>query len=345
MRSIISTVGTSLLSNKARLSPSGGDDEAALVRFLASVDPAQASAETNVLDKLKVDRADRLIFLHTATPEGERCAGALKAHFEGKVAGVAVVKVAHLTYEHRSFKQRGIKQLVDELATAIRREQRCGRDVIINATGGFKAEIAYATLVGLLFKTPVVYVHERFNEVVKLPPVPIQWDFSLMALHGEFFDWLDEEARPSGEVRERARALPHELRLLVEERLVDGYGGLNAAGQALYEAFRSRREGCVAERVKLSTRAEEALEAMDESTRRAFRHLLTNLQTRELWQQQSDLIQRGNMRVYPRGGRSERILFFEQGDEVRVCELCRHSDGSYERLLERGVKRGSYTFP
>lgn len=62
----------------------------------------------------------------------------------------------------------------------------------------------------------------------------------------------------------------------------------------------------------------------------------------------------GEMRVYPRGGRTERILFYEHGpacvrrtgrDEIRVCELARHSDDTYERLRSRGIRRTEYHFP
>lgn len=48
--------------------------------------------------------------------------------------------------------------------------------------------------------------------------------------------------------------------------------------------------------------------------------------------------------VYPRGHRTERLFFYEDGNgNVRVCELARHGDGSYERLLKHGVWRANYT--
>lgn len=345
MRTIISTVGTSLMTNAARRGLGDAPDEAKLVSALASTPAAEACAESNALEKLGAGREDRLVFLHSDTPEGERCARALKTHYNGIAADVEVRRVAHLSYEHRGFKQRGIKQLVDELAYVIGREQRAQREVVVNATGGFKAEIAYATLVGLLFHVPVVYVHERFNDIVELPVVPMQWDYSLLALHAGFFEWIDEEPRPSGQIRERLRALPPALKMLVDEHLVDGHGGLNAAGDALYRAFKAMVAASARSAVALSTRARETLDSLDPSTRAGFEQLLGNLEVRDLWLQQSDWMEAGEMRVYPRGGRTERILFYEQGDEIRVCELARHSDGTYERLLERRIKRADYHFP
>jgi len=345
MRTIISTVGTSLMTNAARRGLGSDPGEAELVSALANTPAAEACAESNALEKLGAGKGDRLVFLHSATREGELCARALKAHYNGIAADVEVRPVVHLSYEHTSFKQRGIKQLVDELAAVIQREQRAHREIIVNATGGFKAEIAYATLVGLLFKVPVVYVHERFDDIVELPVVPAQWDYSLLALHAGFFEWIDEGPRPSGQVRERLRALPPALKMLVDEHLLDGHGGLNAAGEALYRAFKAMVAVSARSAVELSTRARETLDSFDPSTRAGFEQLLGNLEVRELWLQQSDWIQSGEMRVYPRGGRTERILFYEYGDGIRVCELTRHSDGTYERLRSRGVRRAEYHFP
>jgi len=48
--------------------------------------------------------------------------------------------------------------------------------------------------------------------------------------------------------------------------------------------------------------------------------------------------------VFPKGHRDEWVFYFEkERGEVYVCELARHSDKSYERAIERGVKRDSYT--
>lgn len=46
--------------------------------------------------------------------------------------------------------------------------------------------------------------------------------------------------------------------------------------------------------------------------------------------------------VYPRGHKDERVFFYDEDGEVYVCEPARHSDKSYERLLERGVWRANY---
>lgn len=58
---------------------------------------------------------------------------------------------------------------------------------------------------------------------------------------------------------------------------------------------------------------------------------------------QGDRVNNCDCLVYPKGHRDERVFFFEDEDgNVRVCELARHSDQSYERLIERGVRRDGY---
>lgn len=72
------------------------------------------------------------------------------------------------------------------MAKVVRQHKQQGQQVIINATGGFKAEIAYAVLIGQLFDVPVYYIHEMFRDIIEILPLPIQWDFSLLVNYEDF---------------------------------------------------------------------------------------------------------------------------------------------------------------
>lgn len=340
MRAILTTVGTSLLSNAKRDLQCGEPTDQQLANYLRHTEAAKASAETNSLSRL-LRQGDRIVFLCSPTDEGKQCAEALARHYRN--AGYDVpntVEVRDLIYKESRFKLRGLRSLVATLVHQIREEQQAGREVFLNATGGFKAEIAYATLVGLLFRVPVHYIHEAFQDIIDFPPIPIGWDYSLLADYEEFFEWLNVDLRPTAEVDARLRGLPPEVRMLLEEE--EGFTSLSPVGEAFYRAYRMRLEEATAP-VWLSAKAQATYDRSSPDLRSSFHRELCKLRIPELRASCSDQVRNCDCRVFPRGHRDERLFFFEADDgSVRVCELARHKDGSYDRLIKRGVRREGY---
>lgn len=238
MRTILTTVGTSLLSNAKRDLNEQQPHQHQLANYLRNTDAAKASAETNSLSRLLTEGDERIVFLCSQTDEGKQCAEALARHYKNAQHETKVIEVPDLNYSERRFKMRGLRSLVATLIEQIRREKAQGREVLINATGGFKAEIAYATLVGLLFDVPVYYIHEAFREIIEMPPTPISWDYSLLANYEEFFEWIDADLRSTQEVDEWLRGLPPNIRLLLTEE--ENFTMLSPAGEAFYKAYRDR---------------------------------------------------------------------------------------------------------
>ncbi len=364
MRTVLVTVGTSLLANARRALGAPEPDEDELARYLAQADPVTASAESNALSRLLQER-DRVVLFHSQTEQGRRCAEALRRHFARRY-DVDLVEVADLTYTESRFKLRGLRRLVALLAHRIEKERRQahpprpefrwhfvllahriekerrqGREVVINATGGFKAEIAYATLVGILFDVPVSYIHEQFNELIEMPAMPVAWDYSTFADSEQFFAWIDgEEPRPTSEVERRWPHLPSAVRVLLEED--DGYTYLSAAGLALRKAYDDTLYRAADMPVYLSAQAARAYEQADPSIRALFARALAHLRSPALRRANSEQARNCDVSVYPRGHRDEWLFWYEEEGAVYVCELARHGDQSYERLLERGVRRAQY---
>jgi putative CRISPR-associated protein (TIGR02619 family) len=323
MRTILTTVGTSLLNNAARTLAGQTPDARQLANFLRHTPAAAASAETNSLSRL-VREGDRILFLRSQTDEGKQCAEALARHYAGLGYSSTVLEVPDLTYAESRFKIRGLRSLVATLSEQIHQERDQGRQVLINATGGFKAEIAYATLVGLLFNVPVFYIHEAFRDIIEMPPTPIGWDYSLLADYEDFFSWIDADLRPSGEVDARLRGLPPEVRLLLADE--EGFTLLSPAGEAFYEAYRQRLEAAQTVPILLSASAHRTYEAAEPSVRELFDRALRKLRLSELRISHADRVRNCDCLVFPKGHRDERV-FFVNGDDgsVRVCELARHS--------------------
>jgi putative CRISPR-associated protein (TIGR02619 family) len=267
-RTLICTVGTSLLSNRDGR-PWGGwkdgqplPEAAAVDDWLAQADPALASAETNTLRGLGLREDDHVLLLHSDTPVGEYCSGRLRTWLQSRCRDVSERRLEALGYHGASFAQRGLRRLTDEAATAVRRARAAGREPLFCATGGFKAETAFLNLLGALLQVEVCYIHEQFRnrEVVRFPRLPLVWDADFVARHQAFFEWIDAQPRQATEVENRLRAAP-ELRPLVDED-EDGNTYLNAAGNLLYQAARTRLERGAAAWPEASPRAPEEKNAL-----------------------------------------------------------------------------------
>lgn len=237
MRTLICTVGTSLITNRDGR-PFGpwrtGEPlpEAAVVdEWLQQADWTKASAETHTLDKLDVADQDKLVLLHTQVDEGRFCAERFKGLFETRCRTVELVPIPQLGYSAAAF-SRGLSALVAVACEQVRGVQREKRTPVFCATAGFKAEAAFLTMVGALMGVEVVYVHERHEDIVRLPVLPIAWDLDFVRDNENFFRWIDEEPRPDGETRSRLRANPELERFVLRD--ADGTWMLNPAGELLY---------------------------------------------------------------------------------------------------------------
>jgi putative CRISPR-associated protein (TIGR02619 family) len=344
MRTLLVTVGTSLVSNARRdLGKEPRREE--LLFYLRDTEPERASAEANSIFQLikrgALEEGDKLIFLHSQTGEGKLCAEALRSFYTSKGFQAELKEIPDLTYEESRFKMRGLRQLVATMIKIIEEGKSAGMECAINATGGFKAEIAYATLVGLLMNVPVYYIHEAFREIIDMPPTSIGWDYSLIFYHEDFFDWIDTDLRRREEVEKRLKAMPEEERrkisfLLTEE---EEFMLLSPAGEAFYRSYKSQIEKPELD-ILLSRRAREALEGLPPTLKENFGRLLERLGT-GLRHGESETIS-GGLRVFPKGHRDERLFYLEKGSEegrLYVLEISRHSDGSYPRLREEFERR------
>ena len=130
---------------------------------------AEASAELNALTRYLKEMSIAYL-LHTDTNLGECCAKALKQYLENQ--GPKVAEPIQITGLHspETF-QKGLAHLVHETANILENH----KNVRICATGGFKPEIAIASVLGFIAQAPVYYIHETFKRQIQLPALPIDW--------------------------------------------------------------------------------------------------------------------------------------------------------------------------
>lgn len=336
MRLIISTVGKSLISNLPRQLQDNADAQL-LINQVRTRGEVAASAETNALSRI-IKSDDILLFLYSDTHEGDMASQALIEYYSQKGFPSKKRIIKNMNYAHDKFMSQGLKSLVNTLIDEIRLARRKGFEPLINATGGFKAEIAYATMVGLLFNVSVYYIHEAFNDVISMPPTPIYWDYSLLAEYEEFFKWITKDFRRKEKVSRRLQSISEKIALLLETDEL-GYTTLSPAGEVYYQAYQDALEKSPP--LLLSNEARRFYERLDETQKRVIDITLRKLRIDCLRLGGSGQVHESDCFVYPRGNCSERIYYYENEEGIHVCEIAFH-EINYEELLKRGVKKERY---
>ncbi len=201
---------------------------------------AEINSVANLLEQETVEKV-RLHLLFSDTRDGEHIAAVLKAYF--KRDGWQQVQTHRIEdlkdADPKAFRTRGLRNLAKTLGERVR--ETGPAYCAINATGGYKAQIAIAVLMGQALSIPVYYKHERFDEIIPFPPMPVALDFSLWLQASGMFMALGQ---PNAcEPEERFREDWNErFEPLVNRVEVDGTVclELSATGQIFHETFRSR---------------------------------------------------------------------------------------------------------
>jgi putative CRISPR-associated protein (TIGR02619 family) len=192
MKTIITTTGISLYSNTQRPLGKGIEPTDDQMRQYLRQDPENASAEANSLLKMALPE-DHLVLLTTDTPLAQQCVNVLKSFFVN--TGFRNVDIINLQFQDREehIEKQGIRDLLSVLAAEIVKAQKKNQEIVINATTGFKAQVVYSTMIGMLYGVPVKYIHEKFKRVVTFNPIALNLDISLFINNYYFFEWIENE--------------------------------------------------------------------------------------------------------------------------------------------------------
>lgn len=258
---LLCTVGTSLLGNLDRkfqrddnkatddplLQRYAAGDWAAVGKCLAAMPPsdplcgAEINSIASMVEKGYIPQDAGLFFFHSATPEGRHVATALRAFYllRGHVL-VETVEVTDLQdHDPKRFRTHGLRNLARHVCKVIHDHgpEYCA----INATGGYKAQIAIGVLLGQALGVPVYYKHERFSEIIAFPPLPIALDYEVWMRASGLLHLLEQDGGPVP-AAEFAVEWDERYDALVERESVDGmeYVALSATGQIFHETFRQR---------------------------------------------------------------------------------------------------------
>lgn len=261
---LICTVGTSLFGNiRAPYRENLGIPEAMqrelqdllkqgdmsrLAQKLTKIDPKAflCGAEiTSIEDTMKKKWLNlrHLHFLVSDTDEGRQMGKFLESYYTERSDELSLQTVEYHIVEKlqdqepKQFKVHGLRNLVRQAGKLVQRYS--AEKIAINATGGYKAQIAVAVILGQALGIPVLYRHERFSEIIDFPPMPISFDYQIL---GENADLLaDLEAGEAFTLTEIDH-LGEKIRVFLDEIDVDGEPmfELGAVGEIFLTGFRLR---------------------------------------------------------------------------------------------------------
>jgi putative CRISPR-associated protein (TIGR02619 family) len=340
MRTIITSVGTALITNAARKlgrQPTSED----LAAYVRDTSWTEASAELNVLDKLAIGDRDQVVLVHSDTDEGRLCAGALNDLLKTR-CDCRMNSVPGMTYDAATF-DKALGAFASLLVDEAKKARKLGREPHFAAAGGFKAQTAFAAIVGLLIEAPVYYVHEKFDRLVTMPPVPLGWKFELVSDYEDFFEELHKDGLEYDIAQRRLKQLPPEVRKQFDSLLhhEDGLSMLSPMGETVYAAFLALNPLDEKASILLSEVASEQFESANGDELRHYRRLLGRISNAELRTGGAKI--NSDCRFYPPGGAvNQHVAYFEEGDDVVVAEFFTSHQDRDKKMDAGKVMRASY---
>lgn len=243
-----------LLEHRAALLEAAHDlkkkrfEQAALVLACFAASPRVLGAEVASVEALlrepPYEKLRLVILLHSDTETGHGAAQFLR-HFLKLRFGLETKsrRVVELRDDAPgAFRSAGLRQLVVELARAVR--EHGPANLVIDATGGYKAQVAIAVAVGQVFQIPVVYRFERFPEIIEIPPLPVALDWDFLEKHKDLLlrptVTLEDLEAHFGTPLTEANAEYARFAVCLTGPLADDTYALSPSGQLLAEAVKLR---------------------------------------------------------------------------------------------------------
>jgi len=249
---LICTVGTSMVSNaeNEKASPlfsafrEGNIKGMTLALLELKHDDRRCGAEINSIHSILRSRyltaKDKLLFFVSDTDAGRFTGQVLSDYYthgknEDSFPQAEYKVIEGLTDDSVwRFRNEGLRNLVRLISEKVKRYG--SNRIMINATGGYKAQISFAGMIGQALEIPVCYMHERFPEVIQLPPQPVALDLTFWLDQVDNFFDLEEGIAGSLaafiEIDERFQSL-------IDEVTVDNSTlvALSPTGQLFHESF------------------------------------------------------------------------------------------------------------
>ena len=271
MRFVLSTVGTSILTNLIHRGSSTEGTWFGMLRDSANLKQDKLTPETETVIKTLADRAlekllkddvntnrrlsaelngiygiyggslpqnsnDQHYLICTDTAQGQQTGGLIKDFLENKGFTVGIVTPSQLSTRDPESFITGTKELIKWLEDNVPWRRDGGYRVIFNLVGGFKSLQGYMNTFGAFYADEVIYIFESPTaELIKIPRLPIRIDTTLIENHlTEFALMAAGKLYPIEGLQE----IPETLLEFVDQNGAT-FGGLSAWGELIWHRTKS----------------------------------------------------------------------------------------------------------
>jgi putative CRISPR-associated protein (TIGR02619 family) len=251
---LLCTVGTSLITNISRVENStlrehiGKRNVQGTVTELLKLHPrnricgAEINSVCSIVEGDFLSKRSKCIFLVSDSDEGRFIGEVLKTYITSNKSGICFSESEQKVIEGlcdsdiNKFRNKGLKNLVEIISKEAR---KTGEDnLLINATGGYKAQISFAGMIGQALGISVAYMHEKFSDIIFLPPQPVSLDMGYWLQYGaDFFELKQGTSKPMEDYIRRDPRFGQ----LIETEVIDGetVTMLSVTGLLFHETFSS----------------------------------------------------------------------------------------------------------
>lgn len=202
----------------------------------------QASPEIKSLVKIGVGPEDQIVLYASETPDGILSARIIRdfAKQVWECTPTLEVITGLQVKDAGRFRSVGVLRYVQSIVKLIdNANNRYGREIILNATAGYKSLVPYTTLVGLLFQVPVQYIFETSSELLSLPPLPLDFDQQFFKQIEPLLEQIEQESsvEESAILKGLDESTRDKLLPLLEQE--NGQLTLSPLGFIVYERYKS----------------------------------------------------------------------------------------------------------
>lgn len=356
---VFSTVGTSIFTNITRLDKDfeklygsfckGEEKEEKIKNHVRKIianqkDKDRISAEIKSLNKIGVEYDDILYFIVTDTKESRLAGDILSEYFEDTFNATSkVLSIPNLVVNDSvKFEREGIKNLIEKLLDII--QQNPYAEIIFNPTGGYKGVVPYLTILGMIYNKKIAYIFENTDNLIELPPMPLEFNYDLIKENEERFEKLEREGALKEE--EFFEGIDFSLRGAFNSLLLHdgGYVTLSGIGLILYSKYRAVNDKKF---IYLSKQAMKFLNRISDRTdREKILSLLQKLLKEDI---RNNYIHTNfedsitDCKVFKMPATAERIFFYLKGEIPWVCEIVPDHDEYMRELGNQGIFKKNYT--